>query len=186
MLFSSLSIWLLSLAKTYEILLLVLLGAGLAGGSFAVGVSYLSKWYSQKQQGTVLGIFGAGNVGAAITSFVGPFLLVAFGWHATAQIYAYCLLALALIFFLVSKDDPETNERRLKKLPPNTFFTQLIPLKSIQVWRFSLYYFFVFGAFVALAIWLPRYYMGAYGLDITTAGLLTAAYALPGSIFRAF
>jgi MFS transporter, NNP family, nitrate/nitrite transporter len=28
------------------------------------------------------------------------------------------------------------------------------------VWRFSLYYFFVFGAFVALALWLPRYLIG--------------------------
>ena len=30
----------------------------------------------------------------------------------------------------------------------------------------SLYYFFVFGGFVALALWLPRYFVGVYGLDI--------------------
>jgi MFS transporter, NNP family, nitrate/nitrite transporter len=54
----------------------------------------------------------------------------------------------------------------------------------MQVWRFSLYYFFVFGGFVALALWLPRYYVGVYGLDIVTAGLLGAAYSIPGSIFR--
>jgi NNP family nitrate/nitrite transporter-like MFS transporter len=62
---------------------------------------------------------------------------------------------------------------------------QLTPLLKLQVWRFALYYFFVFGAFVALALWLPRYYTGAYGLDIKTAGFLAAMYSLPASIFRA-
>ncbi len=60
------------------------------------------------------------------------------------------------------------------------------PLKNIQVWRFSLYYFFVFGAFVALALWLPRYLMGVYNLDIATAGMIGAAYSIPASIFRAY
>jgi NNP family nitrate/nitrite transporter-like MFS transporter len=63
---------------------------------------------------------------------------------------------------------------------------QLTPLRRLQVWRFSLYYFFVFGAFVALALWLPRYYVGAYGLDIETAGMLGALYSLPASVFRAY
>jgi MFS transporter, NNP family, nitrate/nitrite transporter len=62
----------------------------------------------------------------------------------------------------------------------------LKPLKSIQVWRFSLYYFFVFGAFVALALWLPRYLIGVYGLDITTAGMLGAFYSVPASVFRIY
>ena len=62
---------------------------------------------------------------------------------------------------------------------------QLAPLKNIQVWRFSTYYFFVFGGFVALASFLPRYYTGAYGLELTTAGVFAGLYSLPGSVFRA-
>ena len=62
----------------------------------------------------------------------------------------------------------------------------LEPLKNIQVWRFSLYYFFVFGAFVALALWLPRYLIGVYGLDITTAGMIGAVYSVPASLFRVY
>ncbi|MDE2739296.1 MAG: MFS transporter [Paracoccaceae bacterium] len=56
----------------------------------------------------------------------------------------------------------------------------------MQVWRFALYYFFVFGAFVALALWLPRYLVGVYELDIKTAGMIAAAYSVPASIFRAY
>ena len=63
---------------------------------------------------------------------------------------------------------------------------ELAPLRNIQVWRFSLYYFFVFGAFVALALWLPRYLIGVYGLSIESAGMLAAFYAVPASLFRAY
>ena len=55
-----------------------------------------------------------------------------------------------------------------------------------QVWRFALYYFFAFGAFVALTLWLPRYLIGVYGFDIATAGMIAALYSIPASIFRAY
>ncbi|MGI9388233.1 MAG: MFS transporter, partial [Methyloligellaceae bacterium] len=158
---------------------------GLAGGSFAVGIAYVSRWYEKDRQGTALGIFGMGNVGAAVTNFGAPFLLVAFGWQAVTQIYAVVLVAMAAIFWFLTKEDPSTRQRRAEGRKAPSTATLLQPLKKLQVWRFSLYYFFVFGAFVALALWLPRYYVGTYGLDITTAGMLAAAYALPGSIFRA-
>ena len=61
-------------------MLLAALGVGLAGGSFAVGIAYVSRWYPKEKQGTALGIFGAGNVGAAVTKFVAPFVMVAYGW----------------------------------------------------------------------------------------------------------
>lgn len=185
MLCSAVATWLLSSVETYEMFLVAALGVGLAGGSFAVGISYVSQWYEKERQGTALGIFGVGNVGAAITNFGAPFLLVALGWEATAQVYAVILATIAAAFFLLSKDDPKLKERKKNREKPRPILEQMEPLKEVQVWRFSLYYFFVFGAFVALALWLPRYYVGVYGLSITTAGMLAACYALPGSIFRA-
>src|SRR5262245_59118578 len=62
----------------------------------------------------------------------------------------------------------------------------LEPLRNAQVWRFSLYYFFVFGGFVALSLWLPRYLIGVYSLDITAAGMIAAAYSIPASLFRIY
>jgi NNP family nitrate/nitrite transporter-like MFS transporter len=176
--------WALSWAYSYETFLLAALGVGIAGGSFAVGITYVSKWYPKEQQGTALGIFGMGNVGAAVTKFVAPFVMVAYGWQTVAHVWAIGLLAMAVLFLLTTKDDPALAERRRLKAKPEPFLAQLAPLKNLQVWRFSLYYFFVFGGFVALSLWLPRYYVGVYGLDITTAGMLGAAYSIPGSIFR--
>lgn len=187
MLATAVAAYLLTLVNSYEMFLLAALGVGLAGGSFAVGVTYVSRWYPKEQQGTALGVFGMGNVGAAVTNFGAPMLLVAVGgaWQGVAQIYAVVLAITAVLFFLFTKDDPVHAEHKEKGQKHPSFVEQLEPLKNLQVWRFALYYFFVFGAYVALALWLPRYYVGAYGLELGTAGILAASYALPGSVFRA-
>lgn len=186
MLMAAAATFLLSYAETYPQFLAAALGVGVAGGSFAVGVAYVSKFFSVERQGTALGIFGAGNVGSAVTKFAAPFVMLAFGWEAVAQIWATVLAGLAILFFLFTRDDPQTLERRRtgQKAPPA--WMQLAPLRDIRVWRFSLYYFFVFGAFVALALWLPHYLTGVYGLGIAAAGMLAAAYSIPGSLFRVF
>ena len=185
MLSSAIATYLLSSVETYEMFLLAALGVGLAGGCFAAGIAYVSTWYEKEKQGTALGIFGVGNVGAAFTNFGAPFIMLALGWHGLAKTYAIIMFVTAILFYLLAKDDPNLVARRKKKEKPRSILQQLQPLKKLQVWRFSLYYFFVFGGFVALALWLPRYYVGVYGLDIKTAGMLAAAYALPGSAFRA-
>ncbi len=185
MLTTAAATWALSQAGSFPMLVLAALGLGLAGGSFIVGIAYVSRWYSTQAQGRALGIFGVGNVGAAVTNFGAPFLVVSFGWQTTAQIYALVLAAVAVVFYLAAKDDPAHRERKEKGARPVSVRAQLEPLKNPQVWRFATYYFFVFGAFVALASWLPRYYVGAYGLPLEVAGMLAAAYSAPGSLFRA-
>ena len=186
MLAAAVATFLLTYARTYPEMLVAALGVGIAGGSFAVGVAYVSRWFPPEKQGTALGIFGAGNVGAAVTKFVAPFVLVAYGWHAVAQIWAAALVVMAIIFWFTTRDDPVLTARRERGEPATSAWLELEPLKNIQVWRFSLYYFFVFGAFVALALWLPSYLIGVYGLDIATAGMVGAAYSVPASIFRAY
>ncbi|MFO1015119.1 MAG: nitrate/nitrite transporter [Caulobacteraceae bacterium] len=186
MLSAALATFLLSYAHTYPQFLVAALGVGLAGGSFSVGVAYVSKFYSKASQGSALGVFGAGNVGAAVTKFAAPFVMLAMGWTAVAQIWAGALAVIAVLFFLLTRDDPELVERRRTGVKAQPALMQLEPLKKLQVWRFALYYFFVFGAFVALSLWLPHYLVGVYGLDLRVAGMLAAAYSIPGSLFRVF
>ena len=178
--------WLLTYAYDYPTFLLAALGVGIAGGSFAVGIAYVSRWYEQDKQGTALGIFGAGNVGAAVTKFLAPFIMVAWGWKSVAEIWALALVAMAVVFWFTTKDDPELAARRKAGIKPEPVSAMLAPLRNVQVWRFALYYFFVFGGFVALALWLPRYLIGVYGLDIVAAGMIGAAYSVPASLFRIY
>lgn len=185
MISSAICTWLLAYADTYNMMLLAALGVGISGGSFVVGITYLSKWYSKEKQGTSLGVFGMGNIGAAVTKFCAPFVMVAYGWTTVAKIWAVALFVIAIFFWVLTKDEPELAERKNKGEKPKSTSLALEPLKNLQVWRFSLYYFFVFGAFVALALWLPRYYVGAYGLNIKVAGMLAASFSIAGSAFRA-
>lgn len=185
MISSAISTWLLTYADTYNLLLITALGVGIAGGSFVVGISYLSKWYSKERQGTALGIYGMGNIGAAVTKFTAPFVMVAYGWHMVAQVWAAALFGAAIIYWIITKDEPEIVARRKTGAAKKSTRAALEPLKKLQVWRFSLYYFFVFGGFVAMALWLPRYYVGTYGMDIKHAGVLAASFSVAGSAFRA-
>jgi len=185
MISSAICTWLLIYADTYNMMLLTALGVGISGGSFVVGISYLSQWYSKDKQGTALGVYGMGNIGAAVTKFVAPFVMVAYGWHMVAQVWAAALFISAIIYYIITKDEPELKARKASGEKPKSMASALAPLKKLQVWRFSVYYFFVFGGFVALALWLPRYYVGAYGMDIKHAGMLAASFSVAGSAFRA-
>lgn len=176
--------FLLSYADSYAQMLVAALALGIAGGAFPAGVAYISGFFSSEKQGSALGVFGTGNVGAAVTSLAAPFIMVTFGWEAVARIWAAVLAIIAVLFFAITRDDPQYTVRRKEGHKPEPLRRQLAVLKNIQVWRFALYYFFVFGGFVALALWLPRYIMGAYALDVTTAGMLAAFYSIPAGLFR--
>lgn len=186
MLAGAVSTFLLSHAQSYPTVLLAALGVGIAGGGFSVGVAYVSRFFPPERQGLALGIFGAGNVGAAVTKLLAPLVLVAFGWQTVAQVWAAALALMAVTFWMTTKDDPIIRQRRLSGERPKSAFLELAPLRNVQVWRFSLYYFFVFGAFVALSLWLPQYLVRVYGLDIETAGVIAACFSIPASLFRAY
>lgn len=184
MLCAAAATWMLGYAHTYPQFLVAALFVGIAGGAFSVGVAYVSKWFPTSRQGTALGIFGAGNVGAALTKLLAPMVMVASGWILVSRIWALALAATAVLFYLFSQEDPSLAQRRKSGAKPMSFREQMTPLRNLQVWRFSLYYFFVFGGFVALALWLPHFLTGVYQLDVRTAGILGACYSIPASLFR--
>ncbi len=184
MLLVAVSTYGLAFADQYWQYLAIGLCVGLAGGSFAVGIAYTSAWFSKDQQGTAMGIFGAGNAGAAVTNMVAPLIVVAFGWRAVPEVYSVAMLVMAVIFWFFTYPDPMLKERRRTGDLP-TFADQLVPLLDLRVWRFGLAYYFVFGGFVALALWLPRYYMQEYDLGLTEASYLALAFTLPSGVFRA-
>lgn len=174
----------LAFADQYWQYLVIGLFVGLAGGSFAIGIAYTSAWFEDKRQGTAMGIFGAGNAGAAITNLVAPMIVVAFGWRMVPQVYSVAMIIMALIFWIFTYPDPIHQERR-KTGTHVSMADQLAPLKELRVWRFGMYYYFVFGGFVALALWLPKYYVGEYGMDLKTASMITMCFTLPSGLIRA-
>lgn len=175
---------------SYTTLLALAVWAGMAGNTFAVGIAWCSAWYPPERQGFALGFFGAGNVGAAMTKFIGPPLLalvpaagffgglIPGGWRFVVFLYIFMLVGVAAaIWRLAPRPDRMPGASR-------TIREMHRPLRYVRVWRFGLYYVGVFGAYVALSMWLPRYYVDVFGLDLWLASLLTALYIFPASLLR--
>ncbi len=174
------AIWLMAYATQYWHFLVIGLFVGLAGGSFSVGTPYVARWFPKANQGFAMGVYGAGNSGAAVNKFVAPAILVAFGWTMVPQVYAAIMFGTLLLFWFFSYSDPS------HLVPPTTKFSdQLKLLKDPKVLKYCQYYSIVFGGYVALSLWMVQYYIGEYGLDIRAAALLAACFALPGGVLRA-
>jgi MFS transporter, NNP family, nitrate/nitrite transporter len=173
-------IWLIGEATEYWQFLVLGLFVGLAGGSFSVGIAYVARWFDKRQQGLAMGVFGAGNSGAAVTKFVAPALLVAYGWAMVPKVYAAAMLVTALAFWALSR-----HEKSHVVSDTVTVAEQLKALKDPRVWKYCQYYSIVFGGYVGLSLWMTKYYVTEYGFDITSAALLAACFSLPGGVLRA-
>lgn len=174
------AIWLLAYATEYWQFLVGGLFVGLAGGSFSVGTPYVARWFPKQQQGMAMGVFGAGNSGAAVNKFIAPVIVVGLGWAVVPQIYAAIMLGAVVLFWMFSHHNPT-------HLVPSSvpMREQLKALKDPKVIKYCQYYSIVFGGYVGLALWLVQYYVGEYGLDLRTAALLAACFSLPGGVLRA-
>ena len=185
--------YLFSLATGYTGLVVCAALFGLAGNAFAVGIAWNSAWFPPQTKGTALGVFGAGNVGAAGTKLLVilvPSVLTLVpaegwlggwlpgGWRAVPAFYSLCLIAMALLILALA---PTCDPRPVRGRP----IRQIVaPLRDVRVWRFSLYYVVVFGAYVALSGWLPKFYIDTWGISLNEAALYTATFIFPASLLR--
>ncbi len=176
-----LPIYLISMATEFWHFLLLGLFVGMAGGSFSVGIAYVAKWFDKSTQGTAMGIFGAGNAGAAVTKFAAPAIIAAASWQMVPKVYSLVMFITALLFWFLTFED---KEHRVSGSVP--LKEQLKTLKDPRVWRYCQYYSIVFGGYVAMALWMTKYYVQEYGFNLQSAALLAACFSLPGGILRAF
>jgi NNP family nitrate/nitrite transporter-like MFS transporter len=186
LLICAIPMFLLSYANDFFTFALCSFGFGLTGVGFAIGIAYTSVWYPKHWQGRALGIFGVGNAGAAVTTMFAPTILKNLTnggadidhWRTLPQLYALALLIMGVVFliFTINKK-PAANNKTIKAM--------LHPLKNARVWRFGLYYFLVFGCFVAFSQWLVPYFTNVYYLPLVTAGLFATVFSLPSGLIRA-
>lgn len=170
-------VFFLSEATTYIDLLIGGVFLGFGGAIFSVGVTSLPKYYPKERHGFVNGVYGFGNMGTAVTTYLAPVLAVQFGWQIAVKFYLGLLLAMiALNFFLGDRSEPKV------KTPIVQQIKQV--WKDEKLWFFSLFYFVTFGAFVALTVFLPNFLVSTYGIDGVTAGVLTSAFIVVAACVR--
>lgn len=182
-------IYMMAYADEFWHFLVLGLFVGLAGGSFTVGIAYVAKWFEPQNQGFAMGVFGAGNAGSAFTKMIGPSIIAvgagtalgaADGWRLLPKVYAGIMLVTALLFWFGSYDNKDHRSAGNASMA-----SQLAVLKDPDVWRYSQYYSIVFGGYVALALWMTKYYVNEYGFSLQTAAFLATCFSLPGGVLRA-
>ena len=180
MLTTVIPIWMITYATEFWHFLAIGLFVGMAGGSFTVGIAYCARWFPKQRQGLAMGIFGAGNTGAAVTKLLAPIIVIGYGWTMVPRVYAVLMLVTAIVFWFFTYSEPSHKVGKSV-----TIREQLAAFKDPRVWRYSQYYSIVFGGYVALALWMTKYYVSEYGFDLKTAALLAAAFSIPGGVLRA-
>ena len=152
---------------TYNQLLIVALGLGFAGASFAVALPQAGQWYPPKLQGVVLGIAGAGNIGVVIDFLFAPKIAEIWGWESVFGVGAFMSVIVFFAYLFLAKDAPESvykaNPKKLKD------YGKL--LKDKDTWWFCLFYAVSFGGFVGFAGYMKVYLMNTYQVDMSAFGL---------------
>jgi NNP family nitrate/nitrite transporter-like MFS transporter len=179
MLLTAPALFLLPLMETFNHYLLLGLWIGLGGASFTIGLRYVVDWFDRHSQGTAMGIFGIGDIGAALTLIVTPLIIRQWGWQSVGPIFGIALIITALLFWFFAPTKTFNSNCESHNL------SILSVLRNIQIWRFGLYYYFVFGSFLALILWLPHYYVSAYKLSPSSAMAFTITFIVTSSMARA-
>jgi len=152
---------------TYNELLVVAMGLGFAGASFAVALPQAGQWYPPKLQGVVLGIAGAGNIGVVIDFLFAPKIAELWGWESVFLVGAVLSSIIFVTYMFMAKDAPaEVYTPRPKKLKD---YGKL--LKDRDTWWFNLFYAVSFGGFVGFAGYMKVYLMNTYQADMSAFGL---------------
>ncbi|MGH8883195.1 MAG: MFS transporter, partial [Stackebrandtia sp.] len=171
-------IW-LGFAAGYIALLAGALLLGIGGATFAVGVPFVNSWFPPSQRGLALGIFGAGNIGTAVSGFVTPWLSDTYGRSMPFWVVAVALAVIGVLFLLLGRDAPD---RKPASTPFLRRFADALALRSTK--ELSALYAITFGGFVAFGVYLPLYLKSAYALSTSDAALRAAGFVVLATLLR--
>ncbi len=189
-------------AAGYPLLLFlgVLSGCGIA--TFSVGISQVSYWFRQREQGRALAIFaGVGNVAPGTFSLLLPVALARFGLAGSYLIWLGILLVGTILYAAFARNSPyfqlleggiPAAEARVRArelgqdlLPARSLAESLrVSARVWRTWALVWIYFTTFGGFIALTAWFPIYWTQFFGVSPVKAGMLTAAFSILASLIR--
>lgn len=153
---------------------------GTAGASFAVGVPFVSRWFTADKQGTMLGIYGVGNIGTAAAVLATSPLCGCIGRQGVFWVFILPVSMMALIFWLFARDAPGLIEPK----PLRASFARLA--REPVAWHLALFYFVTFGGFVFFANYLPQLLSDRFPADKHDAGLQAAIFTIAATLARPF
>lgn len=169
-------IYLLGQAQSSNMLMTSGFFLGVGGAVFSVGVTSVPKYFDKDKVGLANGIYGIGNIGTAVSSFLAPPMAGVIGWQSTVRFYLIIIVLFAIFMFFLG----DSKEKRIK-----------VPLKQIfglaanyKTYYLSFWYFITFGSFVAFGLFLPNYLVNHFGIDKVDAGIRTGIFIAIATFIR--
>ena len=170
-------IFFLGQAQTPGMLMLSGFFLGVGGAIFSVGVTSVPKYFSKDKVGLANGIYGMGNIGTAVSSFLAPPIAGIIGWQTTVRSYLIIIAIFAVLMFIFGdKNEPKV------KVPLASQFKKLS--SNYKLYYLSLWYFITFGAFVAFGLFLPNYLVNNFGIDKVDAGIRSGVFIALATFLR--
>ncbi|MCH4354295.1 nitrate transporter NarT [Staphylococcus sp. HMSC068D03] len=170
-------IFFLGQAQTPGMLMLSGFFLGVGGAIFSVGVTSIPKYFSKDKVGLANGIYGMGNIGTAVSSFLAPPIAGIIGWQTTVRSYLIIIAIFAILMFIFGdKNEPKV------KVPLASQFKKLS--SNYKLYYLSLWYFITFGAFVAFGLFLPNYLVNNFGIDKVDAGIRSGVFIALATFLR--
>jgi MFS transporter, NNP family, nitrate/nitrite transporter len=173
-------VWIVPDQSTYSGLLIVAFLLGLAGSSFAIGVGYVSRWTPAERQGSVLGVYGLGNIGQSAAVFLGPVIAARVGMASVYHGVAIMLVVWAVAFRLLARNAPAPAMAQRKGLG---VMIEVLTREKLS-WLLSTFYFVTFGGFVAFSIYLPTLLKDEFHLSPADAGFRAAGFVVLATLLR--
>ncbi|WP_432717184.1 nitrate/nitrite transporter [Staphylococcus equorum] len=170
-------IYFLSQAQTPGMLMASGFFLGVGGAIFSVGVTSIPKYFPKERVGLANGIYGMGNIGTAISSFLAPVIAGMIGWQTTVRGYLIVIVLFAILMFLLG----DANEKKIK-VPLVKQSKKL--MKDLKLYYLSLWYFITFGAFVAFGLFLPNFLVQNFGISEIDAGIRSGIFIALATFLR--
>ncbi|MGW7886559.1 nitrate/nitrite transporter [Staphylococcus xylosus] len=170
-------IYFLSHAQSPKMLMISGFFLGVGGAVFSVGVTSIPKYFPKERVGLANGIYGTGNIGTAISSFLAPPIAGIIGWQSTVRGYLIVIVLFAIFMFLLGDSkEPKIKVPLVKQYK--------ILMKDLRLYYLSLWYFITFGSFVAFGLFLPNFLVQNFGISEVDAGIRAGVFIALATFLR--
>lgn len=175
--FLTIPVYLISRANSFVELLIAGVFVGVGGAVFSIGVTTLPKYFPKEKQGFVNGIYGVGNIGTAMTTFLAPIIANQVGWRNTTLLLIVVIFLFMILTFVFGDKKEEKIEVTMIKQIKEVY-------KEQRLWFIAIFYFITFGSFVAFTIYLPNFLVSNFGIEKVDAGIRTAGFITIATLIR--
>ena len=129
----------------------------------------VAKWFSKKEIGKAMGIYGINGPFAMIVAFPSASLLIlTYDWRFPFYIGAVIGIAAILVFFIAMRKNPIKEKERKK----STNIRQVI--RNFEIWKVGIIWLFYSAAILGFTSWSPILFKTFKGIPLVDASFLAS------------